>query len=603
MKKKQFLFPVLILMAFFCFAFSKTAKADVDYDITNVNVKANVNKDGSLTIHRLIKYDFDSDAHGVYYRQNLNHNQRLLNQKVTISTNDGKTVTVKKGAVKNNSYELTHDDNGYRFKVYHDIDEDDTVKVNYSYTITNAVTNWRDIAELNFKIIGNHWDTDLDYAKVTINFNNGQKIPSLKAWAHGSLSGYIKVNRHNGTVIMSDNDVPGDVGMEIHAIFPTSITPLNKNTRDKNHKKAVISQEIALAKEANRKRARKRLINTLISFALLALSLLMTILLIIKTFVNRPFGVKPRRYSDLPHNYDIPTVSPVMAQMLDNGDLPDTRAFTAYLTALAAKKQIKIEKIDKKGKQYRVTLINPDIKNDSKFLKQIVEIAGDGRSFTTSDLADAEMGKKFYRWQKEQYRLTNKENFIDQKFDKEYDETHGRFKASGIFTLILMVILLAFIPANKWFAGILLILAILDWLMGPIYRRRNSIYTQKGADETNKIRGFKKMLADIGNFKMKDVGELIFWEDVMPYAVAFGLSKKVLKELKVEFSEEELDTVFPATSYYWYMSTHNGFEHSLSNSISSSSDVGSRSSSSGSSGGFSGGSSGGFGGGSGGGAF
>lgn len=40
------------------------------------------------------------------------------------------------------------------------------------------------------------------------------------------------------------------------------------------------------------------------------------------------------------------------------------------------------------------------------------------------------------------------------------------------------------------------------------------------------------MLADIGNFKAKNIGELIFWEDVMPYAVTFGLSKLVIKQLK-----------------------------------------------------------------------
>lgn len=605
MKKKQFLIPILFLMILLSFFIKQntTVKADVDYDINNVTVNAHVNKDGSLSIKRLIKYDFDSDAHGVYYRQNLESNQKLLNQKITVSTNNGETVLVKPGNGQNNTYQLTHDNNGYRFKVFHNIKENDKITVNYSYTITNAVTNWRDIAELNFKIIGNHWDTDLDHAKVTINFNNGQKIPNLKAWAHGSLSGYIKVNRNNGTVTMTDENTPGDVGIEIHAIFPTTITPLNKNTHNKNHKKAVISQEISLAKEANRKRARKKLINILILLGIFGLSFLANILLVIKTFVNKPFGIMPQKNSNLPHNYEIPNVSPIMAQMLDKGNLPDERAFTAYLVSLAAKKQIKIEKIDQKGKEYRVTLLNPEIKKDSKFLNQIFEIAGDGKSFTTSDLADSEMGCKFHRWQKEQYQLTSKNNFIDPKADKEYSETVSRFKGSGNLTLILMFIFLIFVHANKLLAVILLILSICDWIMGFIYRRKNSIYTQKGADETNKIRSFKKMLDDIGNFKMKDIGELVFWEDVMPYAVAFGLSKKVLKQLKIEFSEEELNTIFPAESYYWYMSSHNSFEHSLSNSISSSSNVGSSSSFSGSSGGFSGGSSGGFGGGSGGGAF
>ena len=55
-----------------------------------------------------------------------------------------------------------------------------------------------------------------------------------------------------------------------------------------------------------------------------------------------------------------------------------------------------------------------------------------------------------------------------------------------------------------------------------IYKRRSSIYTQEGASEVEKVRGFKKMLNDIGNFKMKDVGELIFWEDRLCSITAFS---------------------------------------------------------------------------------
>lgn len=36
-----------------------------------------------------------------------------------------------------------------------------------------------------------------------------------------------------------------------------------------------------------------------------------------------------------------------------------------------------------------------------------------------------------------------------------------------------------------------------------------SKYTQKGADETNKVRGFEKMLNVVGHFEMRDVGDLI----------------------------------------------------------------------------------------------
>lgn len=103
------------------------------------------------------------------------------------------------------------------------------------------------------------------------------------------------------------------------------------------------------------------------------------------------------------------------------------------------------------------------------------------------------------------------------------------------------------------------------------------------------------MLRDIGKFKMKDVGDLILWEDIMPYAVSFGLADKVMKEMKIEFSEEEIQN----SNYFYYgFISNTGKDSFTANFDSCFSDGISSGSSS-----FSSGSSGGFGGGSGGGAF
>lgn len=122
---------------------------------------------------------------------------------------------------------------------------------------------------------------------------------------------------------------------------------------------------------------------------------------------------------------------------------------------------------------------------------------------------------------------------------------------------------------------------------------RFSSLTEKGAKATEHALAFKQMLNDIGQFKMRDIGELILWEQIMPYAIAFGLAKKVLKQLKLEFPAEI------AADPYWacyYVGSSGGFATSFDEAISSSA---------GSGGSFSGSdvSSGGFGGGSGGGAF
>ena len=47
---------------------------------------------------------------------------------------------------ENNTYELSHSDHGYRFKVWHSVRDGDKFTVIYTYEITNAITNWKDTA-------------------------------------------------------------------------------------------------------------------------------------------------------------------------------------------------------------------------------------------------------------------------------------------------------------------------------------------------------------------------------------------------------------------------------------------------------------------------
>lgn len=116
--------------------------------------------------------------------------------------------------------------------------------------------------------------------------------------------------------------------------------------------------------------------------------------------------------------------------------------------------------------------------------------------------------------------------------------------------------------------------------------------TEKGARATEQALGFEAMLDDIGQFKLRDIGELTLWEQVMPYAIAFGLAKKVLKQLKLEFPEEI--AADPYWTYYYAGASYGAFASSFDEAISSSAGSGGNfSASSASSGGFGGGSGGG----------
>ena len=490
--------------------FTKPALADVDYDITNVDVTAHVNTNGSLLMERRIIYKFDDDAHGVFYQQNLTNNQELKNQQVRIISGKNSQPVVQSDSHANNTYELSHGDHGYRFKVWHNVTDGDKFTVIYTYEITNAIINWKDTAELNFKIIGDGWDTDLDNVRVGIFFPG--PVKDLKAWAHGDLSGQITVNPEKGNIIMTAANVSGNEGIEVHSLFPTAVTSQNKNIRDQNHKKYVLNQEAKFAREANERRQRSRIFG----LGALALSGLFSLFIIIKSFTLKKSGVKPKKEKQLPRNYDLPRVSPVMAEILDIDNKPSSRSLTAYLMELAVQKRIEIDPVKVRRKTYyKISLTDKDLKDEVPLIRYLFNKVGDGKSFTTYELKkhrSSKLSKIFASWQKQKKQEAVSAGFLDKQIESKKDTN-----------LVLMIILLVLSGAgiiaaffsSEGAAGLFIAAVILIGvaILATIYSNKKlSPYTDKGAEATNQVRGFKKMLDEIGNFKMREVGEMPLWE-------------------------------------------------------------------------------------------
>lgn len=597
MKRLIKYFGLLLFWIGMLFSFNKKAFARIDYRITDVKTTAKVQKDGSLLMKQRISYYFESPKHGVYYVQKLNKNQRLLNPVVTLYSNHQKQKLVQNNSGKNNTYQINTKD-GYRFKIFHQIEPKDRVTAVIDYKITNAIKNWQDVAELNFKIIGDNWDKDLDDAQAEVIFNG--PVKNLKAWAHGPSNGKIQVLPKNGKLIMASTSVNKNRGIEIHAMFDKSVTADNKNVSNQKRKAFIINQERQIAK--------KEQFRFHLAIVLTCLSIIFSMLCLIFSFYHRKYGVKPKL--GLAHNYEIPPVDPVLAQVIDIQNSPDKNALVAYLMQLAGQKKLQISdfkqgKLHKK-KYYKLTA-SGDLTNFDPFVRFLFEKVGDGDSFTTYDLKKYHdpdrLAEKFETWQADYKEQATTDGYFDETVTEDRENR-------GFWSIVLAVISLAFFVLPL-FTSLpnpplwLIWSAIGTWLLCclvvPIFKYLTvETYTEKGARVSEQIDGFKQMLQDIGNFKMRDVGDIILWEEIMPYAVSFGLAKKVLKHLQLEFSENELADAGFYYSVGFYSSGENGFINNFNQNF----DKGiATSSSSGGSGSFSSGSSGGFGSGSGGGAF
>ncbi|MGK4058570.1 DUF2207 domain-containing protein [Loigolactobacillus coryniformis] len=587
------------------------------YDITDYDMAIDVAKDGSAAVTQKVRYDFDGDFNGVYYNQDTAGIDGMTALSVAVQSSSGVKALTASNTEAPGTYTTTDSDNRRQIKVFYPV-SDDTVTFLYRYRLNGVVTNYRDTAELNWKVIGTGWDVPLNNVKVTIQLPQ-KNVRQLQAWTHGPLSGNTKVERKAGRVVITLDKNPANTFVESHMLFPTAVTADNAKTSDKNRKKAVQQQEADFAKEANAVRRRAQLIPSLIAFASLILG---GIVLVTQLFWLRKHPAE--RYPEpapIKHWYDIPEYPPAVAQRLVNAFGPNKKAFTATLMDLAVAKKITITATKVGNKDTFALAPTAKFTNPERVFKLLFETVPRRNRDEGVTLVDI---KNYGRTDKSG-RLSKAYEDWEMRVRGAVDELHyentinGQIRnrawviavASTVFAAGASVAALFTFPSVRvplWGLSGLLVLAGWILLLGKTHALPR--YTQLGAQKINEVRGFKQMLEDVGHFDMAQVGDLILWDRILPYAVAFGSADKVVAALKMNFSEEQLATSMPINYplfIYGYggfggqadfgEAFTSGFGSSLAASHSASSNVG------GGSGGFSGGNSGGFGGGSGGGAF
>lgn len=237
---------------------------------------------------------------------------------------------------------------------------------------------------------------------------------------------------------------------------------------------------------------------------------------------------------------------------------------------------------------------------DQELFNFLFTKVGTGTAFTLEELKRygkrnrqaKQLSKSFDQWSETNFKKARALGYYDAQ-STGWLWTIGIAGALDIFALMLI----GFFVTGIWrylcfgLAGGVL---VLSWR----YLTTHARYTETGQEALYELKCFKKMLSDIGRFDLKKVGDLVLWEQILPYAVIFGLAKKVIRALQVEFGEAELREVFGP---YYFVYFSDDFDHSFASSFSNTmTNATSYSSASGGSGGFSGGSSGGGGGGTGG---
>ena len=626
---------VCALVALALLLLPAAAHAD-GYSMTQTYIGATVEADGSLTVVEGRQFDFDDDINGVYWDINTGTNQQGGTAGVDVLSveEDDAAFSRVDYANKGDSgvYTVEQSDGSVRIKVFSPHESDDSAIYYVSYTMTGAVMNWADTAELYWKFVGDGWSANSDDVEMEVYFADAaigtpaSKGDNFRAWGHGPLTGDVSIDADEPMVTYTIPCVHEGEFAEARIAFPSDWVP-GLSASSEERMPTILSEEKTWAEEANARRARARMIaNTLAAVSVVAAVTFTGVIVVLKLRRRKPKPLFQDEYfRDVP-SADHPAV---LAALMSWNDVPD-QAYIATLMKLTDDRVIKLEETtetkkkgllrrEKEERTYRITVTDEAWKAAKKdgIDRDVLKVffAGvkpdkDGvRSRTFSELEEyasertESVGDKL-----EDYQNTVKGELAD----REYVASDGI--VAMVFGLVLGI-LIAFIPVGSIFftdgAQANIIAAIVSVpivLVGIGVSRTFRRFTPEGAEVAARCKALKHWLEDFTRLKEAVPGDLVLWNKLLVMGVALGVSKEVLRQLAEAVPPEvrEADGFYDNYPCYWWYYHHYGTEspldsfndvyHETIRDLASSSD----SSSGGGGGGFSGGGGGGVGGGGGG---
>lgn len=607
------------------------------YSMTQTYISATVEADGSLTVVEGRQFDFDDDINGVFWEINTGTNQQGGTAGVDVLSVEEEDTAFNKvdSANKGDSgvYTVEQAGDGVRIKVFSPHESGDSAIYYVSYTMTGAVMNWADTAELYWKFVGDGWSADSDDVEMEVRFANAAagtaavKGDNFRAWGHGPLTGDVSLDEDEPMVTYTIPCVHQGEFAEARIAFPSDWVP-QLAASGEERMSTILSEEKEWADEANARRAHARMIANALAVLSVVAAVAFTGTIVMLKLRKR----KPKPFFQDEYFRDVPSADhpAVLSALMSWNEVPD-QAYIATLMKLTDDRVIKLEQAtvtkakkgllgrEKEEQTYRITVTDEAWKAAKKdgIDRDVLKVffAGvkpdkDGvRSRTFSELEEyasertTSVGDKL-----EDYQNTVKGKLAD----SEYVASDGI--VAMVFCLVLGI-LIAFVPVGSIFftdgaqanvtAAVISVPIVLVGIgVGLTFRR----FTPEGAEVAARCKALKHWLEDFTRLKEAIPSDLILWNKLLVMGVALGVSKEVLRQLAeaVPADLRNSDDFYDNYPCYWWYYHHYGNEspldsfndvyHETIRELASSSD----SSSGGSGGGFSGGGGGGVGGGGGG---
>lgn len=495
-----------------------------------------------------------------------------------------------------------------------------------SYRVNDVITKYNDCAELYWQFVGNEFEISANKITGTIKLPaNVQHLEDLKVWGHTKyLNGEVKVVSSD-TVEFNLNNYKSKNYVEVRLTMPTYLFEniSSENISQEEKIDDIIKEETEWANEANARRDRRNKNFKLLILATILVNTSIGIMFSKKIKKNKQFleknpNILPEQqleyYRELPDKEETPLEAVfILKTGYKQSCLPNV--FSATILNFALKGYVRIEQEGKTIKILLNKIKTDELTGDEKKVLEILRAASNNNELTMAELEKyiknypsklINLNSTFEKVSKTQ--ASEKGKFDTNRFNKQI--VYAEKNVGYIFILIIIIIASIFTIgyAYKNVQGMLITCTIISLAFFIVVTIINLIlnikittsfngFTQKGINEQEQWKAFKKYMEDFSYLNEKEVPELVLWEKYLVYATAFGIANKVLKQLKVKYPELNNQDTISNMVLFNAMYNANGLNANFINSISTSTSrmySSTYSSGTGGGGGFSGG--GGFGG-------
>ena len=516
-----------ILRIFLFFLISIVSFA-ASFRIEKLDIEANLQKDGSMVVSEAVTYDID-EINGVYFDIDAKGFGELEYIQVF---EDDSTGGFKE--VDSSNYEVSVNDELYRIKLYSK-NHNNRRTFKFVYKLPEAITVYDDVAQFNRKMVGQEWQQGIKYitAKVIVPVPTDYDNSNILVFGHGPLTG--EVDREENTVVYKlDDYYPGDF-LEAHILMePEIFSEYNKSKIvHKDMKQKLLDMEAKFADEANAERDKairqQEMINKVFEKPGLIFGVLSSIWGALMYYIHVIFKRKNKvknsvgKYlRELPDNSSPALVGGFMTNSINDNEI------LATIVDLVRRKVLTLENSDKNS----IIILTGSTENLSAQEKAIVDIYindfGDGKSLDLKSFGffqkvPMSVARKFEKWRAMVQSEMNRKNLTYQGLGCLGVIFFAFFPM--IFTFAGLVI--GMITGNKMFL-LIVVMGIILFVSGAKAR-----YPRKElAEAKDKWQAFKNFLSDYSQLEEAKITSVHLWEQYFVYAVALGVSDKVVKAYK-----------------------------------------------------------------------